>query len=60
MAKRIKAQDRNLKTACWGIGKTVTAVCVDLGISRNTAYEAFKDPKKFPKAAPKLFAVLDV
>lgn len=58
MATRKKEQSKTLKDACWRAGYSVTEICRALGFSRNTAYEAWKNPSRYPMAAPKLFNFL--
>jgi hypothetical protein len=58
MSRSEKSNPKSLKQACWAVGATVTAVCVELGISRQTAYDAWANPALVPLAAQKLFARL--
>jgi transcriptional regulator of acetoin/glycerol metabolism len=55
MSPSKKSKQKSLKQACWRAGTNITALCRELGIARQTAYAAYKSPKLFPIAAPKIF-----
>ena len=55
--KKIK---KSLKAACWACGLTVADLCRELGISRQTAYDAWRSPDRFPIAAPKISERLNI
>lgn len=59
MANRECVKPKNLREACWKAGLTIAALCRELGISRQTAYDAWANPSLFPIAAPKLFKRLN-
>jgi DNA-binding transcriptional regulator YiaG len=50
----------SLRQACWQRGLSVTALCRQLNISRNTAYEAWEEPQRYPVAAPLIFSTLGI
>jgi len=50
----------SLWQACGSVHLTVTGLCKELSISRQTAYDAWKNPDLFPIAAPKIFARLNI
>ena len=59
LSRKVK-KEKTLRHACWTCGFSVTALCSNLGISRNTAYEAWLQPARFPVAAPKIFSALGI
>ena len=57
--QKVKAE-KTLRTACWRRGITVVELCRRVGVTRQTAYEAWRMPELFPKAAPKIFTELGI
>lgn len=49
---------KSLKAACWQNGMTISELCRRAGITRQTAYDAWEEPERFPIAAPKIFNLL--
>ncbi len=58
MSTQKKNQPKTLKNACWQAGYSITEISKALGMTRFTAYRAWKNPELFPFAAPKLFDFL--
>jgi hypothetical protein len=54
MRDKAKVKRITLREACWAVGITITALCRELGIARFTAYEAWQEPQKFPRAWPRI------
>jgi hypothetical protein len=54
-----KINRKNLKRYCCIAGFTgVSALCREIKISRNTAYEAIDAPTRYPVAYPKILRAL--
>jgi hypothetical protein len=58
MAKPANGKRKSLKQHCWSIHLTVTALAAELGLARWTVYDAWANPGKYPKAAPRIFSRL--
>jgi len=54
MSAPAKSNKKSLKQTCWRFGTNVSALCRDLGIARQTAYDAWRDPALCPLAAAKI------
>jgi hypothetical protein len=56
-----KINRKNLKTFCHVAGfGGIAGLCRVLKISRNTAYQALEDPKRYPNAHPRIIKALNV
>jgi hypothetical protein len=55
-----KINRKNLRRFCHVAGfGGVSHLCRELGISRQTAYEAVSEPRKFPSAYPRILRALN-
>jgi len=54
MSARSNSNKKSLKQTCWQFGTNVSALCRELGIARQTAYDAWRNPSLCPLAALKI------